>query len=244
MTSNRRIAVLGDVHGCLDEFQRLLDNLAHESLDEIWHVGDLLDRGPDSGAVVQLCVERRIRGVMGNHESTVLKRRARILAGIKHKSVTEKDRTIASIRAEDWSYLENLPRFQVFDDLNTVVVHGGLLPRVPLHEQPFSVCFMQMIKPWAKDGVTRWWGDDKIHGCSEQENRAKGWVRWYEINDYPGLVVYGHSVFQKPHLFNNTAGIDTGCVFGGELTALIIPDMKFVSVPAKRVYFETSKKAN
>jgi len=232
----KRRAFIGDVHGCPDELLALLSKLAHESIDEICHTGDLLDRGPDSGAVVQICVERKIKGVMGNHESTVLKMRNQILKGHKHKNVTEKHRTIESIRHQDWAYLEKLPIMYAFDDINTILVHGGVLPNIPLYKQPFSICCMQMIKPWAGD-ATRWWGYDHIHERTEEENRADGWVRWYEVCNHEEIIVYGHSVYEKPFRYNNTIGVDTGCVYGGELSAVILPDWKYISVSAKKAYF-------
>jgi len=233
----KKVALIGDVHGTIKEFLELLSKLNHESLDEIWHVGDLLDRGPDSGAVVQVCVERGIKGVLGNHESSVLARRESILKGNVPKKYTEKDRTINSIRPQDWSYLESLPLLHIFDDINTVIVHGGLVNKIPLYKQPFGVCHLQMIQPFAMDGRTRWWGYDAVREKSEEESRSEGWVRWYECYDHEQIVAYGHSVYEKPFEYGNTIGIDTGCVFGGELTALILPEKKYLSVKSKKTYF-------
>lgn len=235
----KRAAVIGDVHGCFDEFQELYQMLLHESLDEIRHAGDLVDRGPDSGAVVDFCRRNKISGVVGNHESVLLER---FRKGLGRKLNEDKERTFASIRnPADWDYLSSLPHLHVDDTLRTVYVHGGLYPGINLTNQPpKAVTTVQLIRPNGVIGETRWFGVD-TKGRTEAENRAEGWVRWYELCDHPYTVVYGHSVYESPLIYKNTIGIDTGCVFGGRLTAVILPERKFISIPAKRQYWDKGK---
>lgn len=246
--SSTKVAVIGDVHGCLDELRALVAKLRGEGVEHIWHLGDLVDRGPDSGGVVRFCMEEGIGGVMGNHESTILALYPGVKSGAK-KASPDKTRTISQLGDEEKRYLEALPLLHVFDDLKVVLVHAGLEPRLPVWKsrlpmhhffgsQTHNVCHLQLVHP-DFPGQTRWWGYDPKNDVPEEENRRQGWVRWYELYDEPYTVAYGHSVFYgAPFQHGRTFGIDTGCVFGGGLTALVLPDMRYVRVPSRRAYCE------
>jgi len=109
--------------------------------------------------------------------------------------------------------------------------------------QTHTACHLQLVHP-EQPGKTRWWGYDPKNDCIEDDNRQKGWVRWYELYEELYTVVYGHSIFfGKPFQQGRTFGIDTGCVFGGKLTSLILPDMKFISTPSKREYCKRNLKS-
>lgn len=172
---------------------------------------------------------------MGNHESVLIERYEK---GPRKNPNEDHERSFHSIRSNlDWEYLRNLPHLHVDDDLRAVYVHAGLWPRLNLFSQPPAVCCtVQMVHPLEKVGNTKWFGVDR-NGESEDALRTKGWVRWYEVCDHPYTVVYGHSVFGEPEIHANTIGIDTGCVYGGYLTAVILPERKFVQVKAKKEYW-------
>jgi predicted phosphodiesterase len=245
----RRIAAIGDVHGCVQEFEQLLRHLEWLSLDAIFHLGDLVDRGPDSGAVVAICRERGISGVLGNHEEAILKHHKRVSAGGELPQNPDKQRTLSQLTPEDFEYLERLPLVHVDEELNACLVHGGVWPEGELYNQPKNVVRCQMIKP-GKVGDTRWWGKDAAShksGKTEEQNRVDGYVRWYERYNHPQDTYYGHSVFTQPFIFQpegagRTIGIDTGSCFGGALTAAIIGDPTpwFVTVKSSKVWFENS----
>lgn len=235
---NKRIALFGDVHGSIEELQLLHQMLAHESLDAVYHLGDLVDRGVDSGAVVSFCRENKIQGVLGNHEDVILRWKERSAKGEFPKN-PDKKRTLEQITdPRDWKYLEELPLLHVFDDLQYIAVHGGLWPNLPWHLQPRNVCRAQLINV-SNPGPTRWYGTD-IHGVPEEENRAKGFVAWHEVYNHDYGVVVGHSVYgTQPKIFsrenlNPLIGVDTGCNWTGVLTAVILPDLKFIQTPLKR----------
>ncbi len=236
----KRVAIIGDVHACIDEFRKLYLHLQFHDLDEIRHAGDLVDRGPDSGACVQFAREQRINGVLGNHEDSLLRR---FDQGAKKKTNEDKEKTFSSIRsAADWRYLRALPSVHVDDELKAVYVHAGVWPKLDLCRTP-PECFqnVQLVHPYRKVGESKWFGVDR-NGESEEELRKEGWVRWYEICDHPYTIVYGHSVFPSPMVYGNTIGIDTGCVYGGDLTAVILPEREFVSVKAKKVYWPRTQR--
>lgn len=237
----KRVATFGDVHGCLDELQTLYKMLEWESLDEIRHSGDLVDRGPDSSGVVQFCREHNIQGVLGNHDGVInewMKSYPRLPKN------PDKARTINQLMASDTKnieYLKNLPHIHIDDEMKIVYVHGGILPSVPFHQQPeLMVCRLAMIHPSFPDKV-RWNTIDR-NGRTEEQNRADGWRRWYEVYNHEYDCIYGHNVYQAgPFVhqnsgFGRTIGIDTGCNWSGELTAVIMPELRFVSTPKKKEF--------
>lgn len=241
----KRRAFIGDIHGCIDELKELYQLLQAKGIDEVWHTGDLVDRGPDSGAVVQFCRENKIRGVLGNHESTILPYRFKFNSEIPQN--LEKNRTCHSIRSElDWDYLASLPPLHVFDDEKIILVHGGLYPGLPLYAQPKEAMIRLQLIHLDQIGTTKWFDLDQ-DGVSEAVHRAQGWMRWYEAYDLDYDLVYGHSVNENPHIYSGqaggrTIGIDTGVCYGGQLTAVILPSLEFISVPAKKIYFYDSRK--
>jgi diadenosine tetraphosphatase ApaH/serine/threonine PP2A family protein phosphatase len=243
----RRVGVIGDPHGCIDELRELVRLLWAEGVDEIWIAGDYVDRGPDSHAVVEFCRLNGIKGIKGNHDA-VITEHAKLVTkkGSPTTRNSDKLKTLSQLTEEDVKYLDALPYLAVFDDIKLVIVHGGLYPRLALHRQPEkAICRLQLIHPH-KIGETRWFHMDK-KGVPESEHAKEGWRRWYHVYDWDYDVVFGHTVFQKPMVHQNpgygrTIGIDTGACFGMALTAVIMPEMKFLSVPAKAIYCDLGKK--
>lgn len=232
----KKVAAIGDIHGCIEELETLYSKLEWHSLDEIRHVGDLVDRGPDSGNVVEFCRTKNIQGVSGNHESVLIDAYQKKRANLS----PDKTRSIKSIKSElDWEYLKSLPALHIDDELKVIYVHAGLHPGFDFYNQPRGLInHIQLIHPDRPAKETRWFGTDR-DGRTEEENRANGWVAWYEVWEHPYLVIYGHTVSREPKIFKNTIGIDTGCVFGGKLTAIIFgEEISYVSCPAKKVYYK------
>lgn len=244
-------AIYGDVHGCIDEMKELHRLVEKEYPGiEHWHLGDLVDRGPDSGACVQFAMDKFTGGVMGNHESTILNayyaRRKRKEKGekIKPHPNADKEKTMNQLDDEKASYLRALPHLHVFDDVGLILVHGGVMPNTTLYAQPPNLCIRaQMINPLDSKSPNRWWGGDSVHQPktkkTEEESRAEGYVRWYETYDQKYDCLYGHSVMgldpytHQREGYGKTIGIDTGSCFGGFLTAYIYPEGKVIKVACK-----------
>lgn len=228
----KKIAIIGDVHGCITELTELVAQLRDERIDTIYHLGDLVDRGSDSGAVVELIMRQQISGILGNHESKLLELLKKSSPSeIKSEDKRRSAESLAQVPGA-LEYLGQLPRIHVIDGVCSepvVLVHGGLWPGLPLWKQPFSVLMAQLIDP-AQPGPVAWLTDEKARG--------QGLVPWWDVWDGPETVVFGHTVFREPQMIGRTIGIDTGCVFGGALTALILPDRRFVQVAAKVRYAE------
>ncbi len=218
-----RTIVVGDVHGCIDELDALLQKLALSREDRLILAGDLVAKGPDSAAVVERAIERGALAVRGNHDEHVLRwyrapgdeRDARA-AKMKraHLSVVE------SLEARHWQYLAALPTWLRFDEHTLLVVHAGLMPGVPLEQQrEEDLLHLRSIQP---DGSAGW--------------RAHDGVPWASTWRGPEHVVFGHDAIRGLQLYPRAIGLDTGCVYGRELTAVVFPTLERLSVPAKRQY--------
>jgi protein phosphatase len=238
--------LVGDVHGCMVELRELLDRLGyrvdaeglptHPDGRRLVFVGDLVDRGPDSVGVLDL-VRRLVsagRGfcVAGNHDEKLLKklrgRDVRIAHGLAEtlaqiEALPAEERPLFRSRAS--AFLDGLVSHYVLDGGRLVVAHAGL--KAEYHGRS-----SMRVRSFALYGDTT--GEVDSFGLPVR-NR---WAR-----DYRGkaLVVFGHTPVREPDRLNNTINIDTGCCFGGGLTALRYPENRTVSVPARRTYAEPKR---
>ncbi|HEX6242631.1 MAG TPA: metallophosphoesterase [Polyangiales bacterium] len=223
--SSQRSIFVGDVHGCLDELQRLLKQLRVGAGDRLVLVGDLVAKGPDSQGVVACAREHGALGVRGNHDEAVL-RYLRALARHDPPPRT-KNGHIAVARSlldEDVRFLEGLPLWLRFPELDTLVVHAGVVPGVPIERQdPEHLMTMRSLRA---DGSA----------SSKLEEGVLWGTRWRG----PEHVVFGHDALTGLQQHPFATGLDTGCVYGGSLSALVLPEKRIVSVPAKHVYKEIS----
>ena len=219
-----RTIAIGDVHGCADEFEELLNALNLLDDDRVIQVGDLINRGPDSHRVLALARKYNVEAIIGNHELRVLAARR----DNSNSSLKEYDRdTIRQLTEEDWHYLEALPSF--IHDLasDTVFVHAGFLPDQPWQEQSLEI--ITQIQVIDKKGKPA-----KRSDCSDGAPWADKW------SGSP-FVVYGHT--PRPNILERpgSIGIDTGCVYGGHLTAYIIEDQSLVQVQARNTYAHSKR---
>lgn len=237
--------IIGDVHGCFDELVGLLTHLGYkvERGDEgfqvtppdgrkVVFVGDLVDRGPSTPDVLRLAMSMVSAGqafcVPGNHDVKLVKalkgRDVQLTHGLAesmHQLREQPDEFPASAA----KFLDGLISHYVFDDGKLVVAHAGL-------KESMQGRGSGKVRDFALYGETT--GETDEFGLP---------VRYNWSLDYRGkaLVVYGHTPVPEPLWLNNTVNIDTGCVFGGRLTALRYPEREIVSVPARAVYYESRK---
>lgn len=237
--------IVGDVHGCADELLELATTLGYVVTDrdgeysvshpqgrKLVFVGDLVDRGPDSPRVIRF-VQQAVRAgaafcVAGNHDAKLAKalrgRNVKIGHGLE-QSLQQLEATSAGFREEAAVFLEDLLSHYVFDDGKLVVAHAGLTD--DLHGRTSA-----RVRSFAMYGETT--GETDEFGLPVRYNWAK---------DYRGkaTVVYGHTPVPEAEWLNNTICLDTGCVFGGKLTALRYPERELVSVAARREYYAPLK---
>lgn len=204
-----RTIFIGDVHGCLDELQDLLRAVRVDRGDRLISVGDLIGKGPDSLGVFDWArTTPNLECVLGNHEWRLLERRR---SGIPSGRASDVATMISLGRRAgevlDWFADKPL----VIDEGGWMAVHAGIDARLPLAAQPVST----LVDVRCLDD---------------------GHTPWYEHYRDPRLIVYGHWAKPEPVVRTNSIGLDTGCVYGGFLTALILPERRLVQVAARRVY--------
>lgn len=215
-----RIVAVGDIHGCHLEFAELLGKLELGRDDRLVLLGDLVNRGPDSCAVLDLARANRAVSLLGNHELRLLKYRR--TGDMKYAKEHDLD-TFGKLRPQDWGYLESMALTYEERELNTVFVHGGFLPNQPWQKQPAEV-------------VTRIQVVDK-NGKPAKRSAAPEAPLWADLWTGPPFVIYGHTPRPEIYKLKWSAGIDTGCVLGGHLTACVLPEKRFVQVRARRAYY-------
>src|SRR6266571_4986423 len=234
--------IIGDVHGCHAELADLLDSLGYQpAADGAWRhpagrtavfLGDLVDRGPDTPGVLRTVMEMVEAGtalcVPGNHESKLLRalhgRDVRVSHGLA-ESLAQLAAEPAGFRTLVTAFLDSLISHYVLDGGRLVVAHAGL--RAEMHGRASAA-----VRAFALYGETT--GETDEFGLP---------VRYPWAQDYRGkaAVVYGHTPVPTASWVNNTICIDTGCVFGGRLTALRYPERELVSVPARRAYYQPAR---
>jgi hypothetical protein len=188
-------------------------------------IGDLVDRGPDSGKCLDLAMEFEAKqgipsAILGNHEDVHLRYQLFESMAIRHqvRSKTHIE-TRKQLTAEHYLFMRRLPLMIQLPEYNAVVVHAGVFPGRPLsHQSRTHLLHIQMIRPDV-DEETTWPGvlpDSKF---------------WTHFWDGPERIIFGHSNLDKPLVTDKVVGIDGGVCFGGSLNALILPEWEIVSVP-------------
>ena len=211
---SRRTIVVGDIHGCYDELMALLDKAELGRNDRVVSVGDLITKGPKNREVLEIFMrDPRFSTVIGNHDLQLRRRWSGEDVELK-PAQKEAKRELKSERDVYNSFLSQLP-FMI--DLGThLVVHAGLRPSVALHSQ-------------TTDDLT------KIRTLGGDRESEEG-TPWYHVYHGPKTVLFGHWPAPEPRRGKKAIGLDTGCVYGYNLTAYIIETNEFVSVKAARSY--------
>ncbi len=234
--------IIGDLHGCCDELESLLRELGYGyEASEGWRhaegrrvifLGDLIDRGPRSADTLALVMDMVTRGtalcVPGNHDVKLLKylqgRQVKLAHGLEG-TVADLETRTPEFRGAVERFLDRLVSHYVLDDGALVVAHAG----------------MKESYQGRASGVVRSFA---LFGEVTGEKDADGFpIRLDWAQEYRGkaLVVYGHTPVSSPDWVNHTINIDTGCVYGGRLTALRYPEKELVSVPALQTYVESDR---
>jgi len=236
--------VIGDVHGCRAELEQLLDRLGyalrrdgegrpvgarHPQGRRAVFVGDLVDRGPDTPGVLRLVMGMVADGdafcVSGNHEAKLVRalrgRKVTISHGLG-ESLEQLGAETDGFRTAATAFMDGLISHYVLDEGRLVVSHAGLIER-------YQGRASGRVRSFCLYGETT--GETDEFGLP---------VRYPWAEDYRGkaMVLYGHTPVPTTEWVNNTLCLDTGCVFGGSLSALRYPEREVVAVPAARVYCE------
>jgi protein phosphatase len=236
------IDFVGDVHGCFNELMALLVLLGyvceltglphrHREGRTLVLLGDLTDRGPQNLAVlmmVRLLEQFGARRVLGNHDEKLARwlagKSVRIAAGLQ-TTIDELGRLNEDERRDMGAWLGSAESHIVLDGGRVIAAHAGISEELQGRRTSGARSF----------GLY----GDVTGGLDERGHpEARDWAL-----DYAGeaVVVHGHVVHPEPRVVGNVVAVDTGCVFGGSLTAYRWPERDFVSVPAQRTHFESDR---
>lgn len=228
----KRLIIVGDVHGMHKTLSSLLEtvNFQTQDGDQLMFVGDLVNKGPDSAAVIDLAIQHSAMAVRGNHENAVLVAWSKLRAATseaekKHLEETSTGTSLVTAKLLSTTQIEwlaSLPlmiRVQMIPPTTTsldrlVLVHAGLVPGMALENQDaHSIIHMRSLssaeEPLEADGDESW---------------AASWDRWQKHVDteHRTTVVFGHDAKRGLNIRDYAIGLDSACVYGKELSALII----------------------
>jgi hypothetical protein len=244
-----RTVLVGDVHGCLEELSALIEQLRVQDTDKLVFCGDLLDKGPHSAEVVKFVRELAnhvpLVLVKGNHEEKHERFRKHEQSGkpnpIKNagvfRAISEK------LSSEDIEFLENAVLYHPLPEHGALVVHGGVPPR--MRDLPALTGLRGQQKKRAEHMLRCRFTDQDGNLVLLTDYHPYRHTFWAETYDGRfGHVFFGHEPFTgvEPKRFLHATGLDTGCVFGGSLTAAVLEpgstNPVFVTVEARQKYAE------
>ncbi|WP_066054889.1 bis(5'-nucleosyl)-tetraphosphatase PrpE [Robertmurraya korlensis] len=237
-----KLDIIGDIHGCFEEFKLLTIHLGYEWINDcpfhsdrkLAFVGDITDRGPQSLKMVELVysiVMDQQSGyyVPGNHCNKLyrffLGRNVQVTHGLEttvaeYEELGKKEKS--EIREKFIRLYESSPLYLVIDDQKLVIAHAGI-------KEEFIGKQGEKVKTFVL------YGD--ITGKSNPDGTPvrRDWAKAYHGK---ATIVYGHTPVSEPRILNNTYNIDTGAVFGGKLTALRYPEMTLITVPSSMPFVQ------
>jgi len=202
-----RTFFIGDVHGCIDELVELVEKFSPKASDKLYQTGDLINKGPNSVAVMEFVLKHNIKCVMGNHEAKLLK----ILEKPKIELTPKELKFLEKVKKPEW--IANIvSKFPLW--INTdreLLLHAGLEPgEKSLQEMNISNIL-----------TIRFWNEKP----------------WYEQVVFNGkTIIFGHWAMNGIVDFPHAKGLDSGCVYGKLLTGYCPEENKFYQVAAKKEY--------
>jgi len=241
--------VIGDVHGCAAELESLLAAIRFDPAgDELWSVGDLVNSGPESLAVLRLWRQLGGRAVVGNHDAYALQ----VHAGrVERRADTLDELLAAPDRDQLMDFLRSLPALSPLPATDggrdAWIVHAGLHPEwSDLRAIARRLDAAPRDETWLERPEVRF--ATRVRCCradGERQRESRGpehcrppYRPWDAFLSSPGLVVHGHWAARGHYRGPSSLGLDSGCVYGGALTAWCQEEDRIVQVPARRAYVD------
>ena len=223
------LIIYGDIHGCYDEFISLRKKINPDKSDIEVCVGDIITKGKNSVKLLRYIQEHNIKSVLGNHEDKLLRYLEHENSNKKNPISLDEDEKniIESLDKQDIGFLKNLPLFLKYE--NITILHGGVQNHHSLNnltkKEKSKILRMRYIDI-----------EDNFITYGKENEDSIFWADTYDGNQ--GFIVYGHQWFDEVKQSKFALGIDTGCVYGNKLSAVIFDDyniknFKIISVKAK-----------
>jgi predicted phosphodiesterase len=214
-----RLIFIGDIHGCYDELRELLARVAPAANDVVVSVGDVVTKGPAADRCLDLWRERGYLAVQGNNEVKLLESAYPLLR------LFSRDRVLR--RGDLLQYITSWPLVLDFPAAGVAAVHGGFLPQMQVNAKEVEQARDEIIElRWIRKKNGEWKPVPK-------EKKKKDDVLWSEKWKGNRFVVYGHTPVREPKFDAHAVGLDTGCVYGGALTAAIFADGRWTTESVK-----------
>jgi len=206
------LIIYGDVHGCYNEFIYLRKKINPQKNDIEVCVGDIITKGKRSLQVLRYIQEHNIKSVLGNHED-------KLVRYLEHKSKQQKNPILLdndeqdivdNLSKEDIYFLKSMPLFLKFQ--NITILHGGIQNNHDLDnltkKEKSKILRMRYLDT-----------DNHFITYGKEDNSSIFWANIYDGNQ--GLIIYGHQWFDEVKINKYAIGIDTGCVYGNKLSAIV-----------------------
>ncbi|XP_046918253.1 bis(5'-nucleosyl)-tetraphosphatase PrpE [asymmetrical] [Dermatophagoides farinae] len=231
------IIIIGDIHGCYDEFQLLLERI-HQGVDNPKKIlkicaGDLINKGPKSKEVLEYFMKNQddCISVRGNHDQVMINE---YINYIKTGDIAEKNSWLKELTLDGhFEFLRQLPYTIRIPKLNILIVHAGLLPDVSLENQ--QLVDMIEMRNIVENG-------DNVRVATKHNDEG---VAWASVWQGPWHIYFGHDARRKLQEHPYATGLDTGVVYGNELTAKFVMGPRkghLVSVKALQMWNDPNKK--
>lgn len=226
----RKVLIVGDVHGCLHEMEELLQEAKSKFPDqEILpiFVGDLLSKGPFPVETLKKLQKIEHYAVRGNHDEAILRQ----VLSLKKEELYQLPPKYSWVPnlSDDIGYLRELPYTISIPSLSVIIVHAGLVPGIPLTEQELTNMIIMRNLVKSPEGTL---------SAAELTNEGEAWASFWPGPDH---VYFGHDARRKLQKHAHATGLDTGCVYGNQLTGAVVTkdSTELIQVKAKQVYKET-----
>lgn len=245
--------VIGDVHGCLEELKTLIAKLNLQETDEVVFVGDLLNKGPDSIGVWRYVQERnhfngaKVVCCWGNHED---KHYRYTINPQNFTNAVNLQQIQEQFTDADHKFFEEFVLYHYDPRFNLLIVHAGLMQTIPdLNHFPY-VKIVDYYNKISGKKRKNYLLNIRLRFLSKNTGQFVSYGKekegdpfWAELYDGRlGTVVFGHQAFGEPKFFEHAIGIDTGCVYGNKLSAIIfemgVKEPLVISVNSREMYMK------